>query len=207
MVGTQLAVKQHDSVQRILNSAGRCFGRDGYEGASMSDIARTAAVSKALLHYHFQSKEQLYMQVIRKTCAGFLVRLQEIATGGSGSGNTLEHVLEEVLEFVEKDLTNVSLMLEFRGVVHKNEDLTDHLSGFHTELVGIIVRGIESALGDLKDTLFIPSDRLARLLLLHLKGTVAGLVFAASDDEREKVREAYRDMARLLSRTVRREAA
>ena len=63
------------------------------------------------------------------------------------------------------------------------------------------------SLGDLKDTLFIPSDRLARLLLLHLKGTVAGLVFAASDDEREKVREAYRDMARLLSRTVRREAA
>ena len=193
---------EHDSITRILDSAGRCFGQNGYEGSSMNRIARDAMVSKALLHYHFRSKEQLYMRVVLATCTSFLTRLEEITDLGHGSKEKLEVILDEVLDFVENDLDKVSLMLEFRGVATKNPILAEQLTNFHEDVVNIIVQGFEKVLGDLTSSLFIPVDRLARLLLVQLNGTVAGLVFAACEDEREKVREAYRDMGRLVSRSM-----
>ncbi len=47
----------------ILSAAESCFARAGYEGASMREIAEVAGVSKSLLHYHFDSKEHLFVEV------------------------------------------------------------------------------------------------------------------------------------------------
>ena len=142
------------------------------------------------------------MRVVLATCTDFLNRLEKITDLDSSSREKLEVVLDEVLQFVEGDLEKVSLMLEFRGVVNKNPVLAEQLSTFHEEVVSIIVQGFENVLGNLTSALFIPADRLARLLLVQLNGTVAGLVFAACEDEREKVRESYRDLGRLLSRSM-----
>jgi len=142
------------------------------------------------------------MKVVLATCEGFLNRLEEITYLEHESSEKLEYVLDEVLSFVERDLDQASLMLEFRGIVYKNPTLAEELSKFHEEVVKIIVQGFERVLGDLTSSLFIPADRVARLLLIQLNGTVAGLGFAACEDERAKVREAYRDMGRLLSRSI-----
>ena len=196
------AIQWHDSAQRILESAGRCFGQNGYDGSSMNTIDREASLSKALLHDHFESKEQLYTKVVLATCEGLLSRLEEITDLDHGSREKLEYVLDEVLSFVERELDQVSLMLEFRGVVNMNPSLAQELSNFHEEVVKIIVQGFERVLGDLTQLLFIPADRVARLLLVQLNGTVAGFVFATCEDETARVREAYRDMGRLLSRSI-----
>ena len=45
---------------RILESALREFSSLGMAGARMDQIAAAAGVNKALLYYHFDSKENLY---------------------------------------------------------------------------------------------------------------------------------------------------
>lgn len=49
----------------ILEHAIEVFGTRGYHNVSMDDIAEAADVSKALVYQHFESKDDLYMEVMR----------------------------------------------------------------------------------------------------------------------------------------------
>ena len=50
--------------RRILAAAVKIFAGYGYQGATMRKIAEEAGLPKANLHYYFQTKEQLYRQVL-----------------------------------------------------------------------------------------------------------------------------------------------
>jgi TetR/AcrR family transcriptional regulator len=50
----------------ILDAALKEFAEQGLAGARMDDIAKVAAVNKALLYYYFESKEQLFIGVIHR---------------------------------------------------------------------------------------------------------------------------------------------
>jgi len=52
--------------RQILDGARRVFLADGFDGASMSDIARVAGVSKGTLYVYFDSKETLFEALIRE---------------------------------------------------------------------------------------------------------------------------------------------
>jgi TetR/AcrR family transcriptional regulator len=50
----------------ILDAALREFAEQGLAGARMDEIAKVAAVNKALLYYYFESKDQLFIGVIHR---------------------------------------------------------------------------------------------------------------------------------------------
>jgi AcrR family transcriptional regulator len=196
---------EHASVRRILEAAGRCFGRKGYVGASMNEIAREAEVSKSLLHYHFSTKEQLFIQVFLGMCHGFLQRLESITAFEDGSLDQMQRGLDEVLVFVEDDLEQVGVILEFRRATKAVPGIADQVTAFHEEIEAIITVGLRRVLGPMTDRLALSVERLARLVLVHLQGTVLGLLFALTDEDRQRVRESYEDMGHVLARSVFRE--
>jgi AcrR family transcriptional regulator len=55
-----------EKMRQILDGARRVFLADGFDGASMNDIARVAAVSKGTLYVYFQSKQALFEALIRE---------------------------------------------------------------------------------------------------------------------------------------------
>ena len=59
--------------QRILESARRCFGQQGYAGATVAVIAEQAGVSNGLLYQFFSSKKDLF-EVVLKELVGDWVR-------------------------------------------------------------------------------------------------------------------------------------
>lgn len=56
-------------VEQVLTGAATVFLRDGFEGASVDDIAREAGVSKATLYSYFADKRVLFLEVARLECA------------------------------------------------------------------------------------------------------------------------------------------
>ncbi len=52
----------------ILNAAAQVFAEDGYEGASMSRIARGAGVSKGTLYNYFDDKATLFAAFVGEEC-------------------------------------------------------------------------------------------------------------------------------------------
>jgi TetR/AcrR family transcriptional repressor of mexJK operon len=57
---------------RILAGAAEIFIAEGYEGASMSQIAASAAVSKGTLYNYFPSKQALFAAFVRDRCGHFM---------------------------------------------------------------------------------------------------------------------------------------
>jgi len=45
--------------RRILEAAARVFAERGFDGARVDEIAKRAAVNKALIYYYYESKEEL----------------------------------------------------------------------------------------------------------------------------------------------------
>ena len=53
----------------ILDAAETVFAEAGFAGASMRAIAQRAEVNQPLIHYHFESKDRLYAEVIHRRAA------------------------------------------------------------------------------------------------------------------------------------------
>jgi TetR/AcrR family transcriptional regulator len=49
--------------RRVVNAAAKEFAQRGFDGTTLSAIARRARVSKQLLHHHFPSKKTLFQEV------------------------------------------------------------------------------------------------------------------------------------------------
>lgn len=52
--------------KRLLDAAETIFAKSGLEASSTEAIARKAGVSKTMLFYYFQNKEQLYLEVLKR---------------------------------------------------------------------------------------------------------------------------------------------
>ncbi|MCU0854269.1 MAG: TetR/AcrR family transcriptional regulator, partial [Rhodobacteraceae bacterium] len=61
--------RQGRKVAQVLEGARAVFMRDGFEGASVDEIAREAGVSKATLYSYFPDKRLLFMEVAKLECA------------------------------------------------------------------------------------------------------------------------------------------
>jgi len=61
-------VKRGRKFDQVLNGARQIFMSDGFEGASVDDIARAAGVSKATLYSYFPDKRLLFMEVAKTEC-------------------------------------------------------------------------------------------------------------------------------------------
>ncbi len=61
----------------MVDAAVRCFARNGYQAASMDEIAESAGVSKPLVYLYLNSKEELFTAVIRREARALLGAVAE----------------------------------------------------------------------------------------------------------------------------------
>jgi AcrR family transcriptional regulator len=67
MVGRQ---SQDATRESLLGSATEVFAARGFSGARVDEIARRAKANKAMIYYHFRSKEGLYKAVLLRQIGG-----------------------------------------------------------------------------------------------------------------------------------------
>lgn len=69
MTETAHQVRKGRKYDQVLAGARTVFMADGFEGASVDEIARAASVSKATLYSYFPDKRLLFMEVANAECA------------------------------------------------------------------------------------------------------------------------------------------
>ena len=57
------ATRERDTRDRVMEAAAQLFAERGFRGATMRAIAESAGTNLASAHYHFGSKEKLYLEV------------------------------------------------------------------------------------------------------------------------------------------------
>ena len=68
MTQTAAILRTGRKFDQVLQGAREVFMADGFEGASVDDIARAAGVSKATLYSYFPDKRLLFMEVAQTEC-------------------------------------------------------------------------------------------------------------------------------------------
>lgn len=63
-----VAIKKGRKFEQVLDGARKVFMNEGFEGASVDDIAKAANVSKATLYSYFSDKRLLFAEVVRIEC-------------------------------------------------------------------------------------------------------------------------------------------
>ncbi len=153
-----------ETIERILQASIDTIARMGYEGASMKEIASAAGVSKALLHYHFQSKEELMLQSLKLLSSEVAQEVRDNLAGGTPS---LTMALDAAQGLFDRLLTNevrVAFLTEMYATATHNDTLQKTMQQYVELEKDLILEVIESALGPFKDQLIMPLERLAMLV-------------------------------------------
>jgi AcrR family transcriptional regulator len=128
---------------QILQGAAVVFAQDGYEGASMSRIAREANVSKGTLYNHFQGKADLFSAHLEQACARYVVEVFEPVQGT----DTLEATLAGIGRRMMAMMLTPERRSVYRMVISEAESFPELASAFYRSGPGAAVVAMSAWIG------------------------------------------------------------
>lgn len=93
------AGEEHTTAIRtsLIAAARELFSRRDFKAISVREIATTACVNPAMIHYHFGDKEGLYRAMLQETIGPVLQQVQKLVQGNHQSKTTLYDALEAIM--------------------------------------------------------------------------------------------------------------
>ena len=182
--------------QEILGAALAEFAANGYAATRLDDVARRAGISKGTIYLYFDSKEELFKEVVRRSVVPQLENLRAAVDGFSGSVEDFirTRFKEFELRLVESEVRFIFRLLVAEG--HKFPDLTQF---YFDEVIGrgmavlrrLVARGV--AQGEFRPTAL---DEVPQLLVAP---ALLGLLWKALFDryrplDLERMLETYVDL-------------
>lgn len=97
------------ATRRILSGARELVARGGAAEISMGDVAASAGVSKALVHYHFRDKDSLLQALVEDVGFAVLARAREAMAPMQREAGT--HALDAYWAWLEHELRGADLRI------------------------------------------------------------------------------------------------
>jgi len=165
------------SRDEIMRSAMRLFASRGFHETSMSEVAREARVSKALIFWHFKTKEELFMAVLNRLIEPYFIDFAEEAGLLDEQAQILK-LVESYLLFVRDNANSVRFFLaqllhDLNGSEVFGAQVLLLYEGYRTLLIDLIGRAQEKGVCACKHK---PAEA-AAFLLSALNGQLIEYLF------------------------------
>ncbi len=89
--------------EKIFRAATVVFEEKGFAAGRMQEIADKAGINKALLHYYFRTKEQLFLEVFQVLLKKMFEKIISIFTEEITFKEKIRRFLDEHIEFLVKN--------------------------------------------------------------------------------------------------------
>src|SRR5262250_716822 len=126
------------------------FANRGFHETSMSEVARAAGVSKALIFWHFKTKEELFLAVLNRLLEPYVIDFAEEA-GVLDERAQILKLVEFYLKFVRDNASSVRFFLA--QMLHDqrlSENLDDQVlklyTGYRSMLIELIAKAQQKGL-------------------------------------------------------------
>jgi AcrR family transcriptional regulator len=128
----------------ILAAAALEFAERGFGGARVDRIARRARVNKAMLYYHFKSKERLYRALLRQMFGLAAERLRVIAAGPGRPAHKIDLAIAAIAAFIQEHTFFPAIMLRevAEGGAHLDRETLKALAAVPRTVAAIVEDGI-----------------------------------------------------------------
>jgi TetR/AcrR family transcriptional regulator len=170
----------------LLTAAAKVFSDKGFAGARVEEIARRARANKAMIYYHFRSKEGLYEAVLVSILGGVHDRLEAVARAEPDPRARLVALYRELAAVFSAEPAFPRLILRemLAGGRHMHARAAQALGRVFQIVRGTVEEGVRQG-----------AFRKVSPLLVHLNAVGMLLVFTASTPFRERMREANPGLA------------
>ena len=115
-------VASPSSREKILEVAEAHFARRGFSGVGLREVAVAAGLGKSSLFHHFESKAQLYFEVLERVLGRIQERLEPALAQPAGPLERLEGWVDALVDALAEHPATARLLL--RGLVEE-EDFPD----------------------------------------------------------------------------------
>jgi len=110
--------------EKILASATKLFSAQGYANTSLAQVAKDAEVSKALIFWHFASKDELFRTALKSSLEPYSINVVELLSGLDELGQ-IRKLVDLYYDFVSQNVYSVRFLLSL--VVREEKNLDDLL--------------------------------------------------------------------------------
>lgn len=87
--------------EKIYEAARRIFILKGMDGARMQEIADEAGMNKALLHYYFRSKENLFKAVFKDIFTKFFLKVKDTLSSDVSAKEKLNVFIDNYIDLIQ----------------------------------------------------------------------------------------------------------
>jgi AcrR family transcriptional regulator len=132
-----------DSRPAVFQAAAHEFALRGYDAAGVDRIADKARVNKAMLYYHYGSKQGLYVDVLRDMFRAVGARTRAIAQGADAAEAKLDAWIVAMVEEAAARPWFPPIMLRevASGAAHIDAETFGMMNAVYTSMRDIIVQG------------------------------------------------------------------
>ncbi|MBI2890168.1 MAG: TetR/AcrR family transcriptional regulator [Nitrospirae bacterium] len=183
------------SRQAILNAAMACFNEHGFQHTSIDAIAREARVSKGLVHYHFESKEQIFGEIQALLFRRLAAKIENASAGLGLSAERAAWAAEELWEALLRmqRMLPMGLTLLERALRHRK--LRKQASKFVQEQRRLIIAGIRAVSGRRPEELGITAQALADLTVATVVGLLVLQPFSTHPSRAKGIYDTFKKLA------------
>lgn len=89
--------------ERLLGAAEEKFRRHGFKRTTIDDITAAAGTGKGSLYLHFESKQEIYLEVVRRTLERFVARAAKVLQGGAPVPQRMQQLIRLTVDHYGKD--------------------------------------------------------------------------------------------------------
>jgi AcrR family transcriptional regulator len=107
--------------ERLLDAAMQVFASNGYEGASVDRIAEQAGYSKGAVYSNFSSKEELFLELLKRHMSNEIAELHRLLDRSSSAAEILQ-ALKKKYGAMDKKLALPMIALEFQLQAGRNPE-------------------------------------------------------------------------------------
>jgi len=134
------------SPDRILAAAAAEFSERGFAGARVDRIARRARVNKAMLYYHFKSKQHLYRTLLRGMFSAAAERIRDIAGTDASPADKLDAAIAAMARLIDEHAVFPAVMMRevAEGGRHLDRDTLRALAGVPAAFARIVQQGVDA---------------------------------------------------------------
>ena len=105
---TPIIYAEHANAERILRDGWELFQQKGYLGVSVDELCQRCEITKPTLYYYFQSKENLFVEVLIHRLQGF----HEVIEQSGGLRGRLERIAAAMFDGFQKEYSYLVRDLE-----------------------------------------------------------------------------------------------
>jgi len=130
----------------ILKASQQLFFKKGYQSVSVESIARKAQISKGTVYLYFNSKEEIYAEILLNDIEEFNDKVSDIVDEGRGAAEMLRKFSDVYVDFFLNDRELFRIMMSFMlRADHLNfsEELNKHMIRTTNKSVEVVDRALE----------------------------------------------------------------